>query len=176
MLQTGGIMVALSLIAIAANVGNIYYSSQASVGFAAELRKGMFNKIQKFSISIIERLSSASLVTRLTNDVNILQEVIMMSLRLLIRAPLMLLFAVVIAVRINAGLASIIAIAIPVLTVCIYIILNRGLPFFEKVQQKLDRVNQLMHGRTSFVIAHRLSTVRNADEILVLENGEIVER
>jgi ATP-binding cassette subfamily B protein len=140
-LHTGGIMVALSLLAIAANVGNIYYSSHASVGFAAELRKGMFNKIQKLSVSNIESLSSASLVTRLTNDVNILQEVIMMSLRLMIRAPLMLLFAVVIAVSINAGLASIIAIAIPVLAVIIYYILRRGLPFFEKVQRKLDKVN-----------------------------------
>ena len=140
-LHTGGIMVALSLVAIAANVGNIYYSSHASVGFAAELRKGIFNKIQKLSVSNIESLSSASLVTRLTNDVNILQEVIMMSLRLMIRAPLMLLFAVVIAISINAGLASIIAIAIPVLAVIIYYILRRGLPFFEKVQRKLDKVN-----------------------------------
>lgn len=140
-LHTGGIMLALSLLAIAANVGNIYYSSHASVGFAAELRKGMFNKIQKLSVSNIESLSSASLVTRLTNDVNILQEVIMMSLRLMIRAPLMLLFAVVIAVSINASLASIIAIAIPVLAVIIYYILRRGLPFFEKVQRKLDKVN-----------------------------------
>ena len=140
-LHTGGIMVALSLVAIAANVGNIYYSSHASVGFAAELRKGMFNKIQKLSVSNIESLSSASLVTRLTNDVNTLQEVIMMSLRLMIRAPLMLLFAVVIAISINAGLASIIAIAIPVLAVIIYYILRRGLPFFEKVQRKLDKVN-----------------------------------
>jgi ATP-binding cassette subfamily B multidrug efflux pump len=140
-LQTGGLMVGLSIIAIAANIGNIYFSSRASVGFAAELRKGLFNKIQEFSFSNIDRFSSASLVTRLTNDVNILQEVIMMSLRLLIRAPLMLLFAVVIAIRINAGLASIIAVAIPVLSVCIYIILRRGLPFFEKVQQRLDKVN-----------------------------------
>src|SRR5665811_1439203 len=94
--QTGGIMVGLSLLAIAANVGNIYYSSHASVGFAAELRKNLFNKIQEFSFSNLDRFSSSSLVTRLTNDVNILQDVIMMSLRLLIRGPLMLLFAVVI--------------------------------------------------------------------------------
>ena len=140
-LQTGGIMLVLSLIAIGANVGNIYYSSQASVGFAAELRKDLFNKIQQFSFSNLDRLSTASLVTRLTNDVNILQEVVMMSLRLLIRAPLMLLFAVVIAIRINAGLASIIAVAIPLLAVSIYFILRRGLPFFEKVQRKLDKVN-----------------------------------
>ena len=130
-LHTGGIMVVLSVIAIAANIGNIYFSSQASVGFAAELRKGLFNKIQEFSFSNLDKLSSASLVTRVTNDVNILQEVIMMSLRLLIRAPLMLLFAVVIAVRINAGLASVIAVAIPVLSISIYFILRRGLPVFE---------------------------------------------
>ena len=140
-LQTGGIMLVLSIIAIAANVGNIYYSSRASVGFASELRKGLYSKIQKFSFSNLDRLSSASLVTRLTNDVNILQDVIMMSLRLLIRAPLMLLFAVIIAIRINAGLASIIAVAIPFLAVSIFIILRKGLPFFEKVQQKLDKVN-----------------------------------
>jgi len=140
-LHTGGIMLLLSIIAIAANIGNIYFSSQASVGFAAELRKGLFHKVQEFSFSNLDRLSSASLVTRLTNDVNILQDVIMMSLRLLIRAPLMLLFAVIIAIRINAGLASIIAVAIPVLAVSIYIILHKGLPFFEKVQRRLDKVN-----------------------------------
>jgi ATP-binding cassette subfamily B multidrug efflux pump len=139
--QTGGIMILLSLIAIAANIGNIYYSSHASVGFAAEVRKGMFSKIHEFSFSDLDRFSSASLTTRITNDINILQEVIMMSLRLLIRAPLMMLFAVVIAIRINAGLASIIAIAIPVLALTIYIILRRGLPFFEKMQKKLDHVN-----------------------------------
>ena len=139
--QTGGIMLLLSIIAIAANIGSIYYSSHASVGFAAELRKGLFNKIQQFSFSNLDRFSSASLVTRLTNDVNILQDVIMMALRLLIRAPLMLLFAVIIAVRINAALASVIAIAIPVLSVSIYFILQRGLPFFVSMQQKLDKVN-----------------------------------
>jgi ATP-binding cassette subfamily B protein len=76
--------------------------------------------------------------------VNILQQVIMMSLRLLIRAPLMLVFAVIIAIRINAGLASIIAVAIPVLAVCIFVILRRGLPFFEKMQRKLDKVNAVI--------------------------------
>jgi ATP-binding cassette subfamily B multidrug efflux pump len=143
-LHTGGIMVILSLIAIAANIGNIYYSSHASVGFAAELRKGMFSKIQEFSFSNLDKFSSASLTTRMTNDVNILQDVIMMSLRLLFRAPLMLLFAVVIAISINAGLALVIAVAIPVLAVCMYVILHKGFPFFEKMQKKLDRVNAVV--------------------------------
>lgn len=143
-LITGGFMVGLSIIAIAANIGNIYYSSTASVGFSAELRKGMFNKIQQFSFSNLDKFSSSSLTTRITNDVNILQDVIVMLLRLLIRAPLMLLFAVIIAVRINAGLASVIAVAIPVLSICIYILLRRGFPFFEKMQKRLDKVNAVV--------------------------------
>jgi ATP-binding cassette subfamily B multidrug efflux pump len=69
-LHTGGIMVLLSVVAIAANIGNIYFSSQASVGFSAELRKGLFNKIQQFSFSNLDKFSSASLVTRITNDVD----------------------------------------------------------------------------------------------------------
>lgn len=143
-LQTGGLMLVLSIIAIAANVGNIYYSSHASVGFAAEVRKGLFKKIQEFSFSNLDKFSSASLTTRLTNDVNIVQEVIMMSLRLLIRAPLMLLFAVVIAVSINAQLALVIAVAIPVLGISMYVILHKGFPYFEQMQRRLDKVNAVV--------------------------------
>ena len=144
-LQTGGIMVVLSLFAIAANIGNIYYSSHASVGFAAELRKGIFNKVQSFSFSNLNKFSSASLVTRITNDVNILQEVIMMSLSTPVsRGPLILIFAAVIAIRINAGLAIVIAVAIPVLSLCIFFILRRGLPYFEKMQKRLDKVNTVI--------------------------------
>jgi ATP-binding cassette, subfamily B, multidrug efflux pump len=143
-LQTGGLMLVLSIIAIAANVGNIYYSSHASVGFAAEVRKGMFRKIQEFSFSNLDKFSSASLTNRLTNDVNIVQEVIMMSLRLLIRAPLMLLFAVVIAISINAQLALVIAVAIPVLAVSMYVILHKGFPYFEKMQRRMDKVNAVV--------------------------------
>jgi ATP-binding cassette subfamily B multidrug efflux pump len=139
--MTGIIMLGLSFIAIVGNVGNIYYSSQASVGFAAELRQGLFTKIQQFSFLNIDHFSSASLVTRLTNDVNVLQTVIMMSLRLLIRGPLMLVFGVIMAARINASLAFIIAVAIPVLGLSIWLILQKGFPYFVKMQQQLDKVN-----------------------------------
>ena len=140
-LTTGGLMVFLSLLAILANAGNIYYSSVASVGFVTDLRKSLFQKILRFSFSNIDRFSSASLTTRMTNDANTLQEVVMMSLRLLIRSPLMLISAVVIAIHINRSLAGIIAIAIPVLAVSIYVILRKGIPLFIRMQQKMDRVN-----------------------------------
>jgi len=140
-ISTGLIMLLLSIVAIIGNFGNIYYSSKASVGFATELRLGLFKKIQTFSFLNIDNFSSASLVNRLTNDVNILQTVIMMSLRLFFRAPLMLFFGIFMAARINTQLAIIIAVAIPVLAVSIYIILSKSYPYFLKMQQKLDQVN-----------------------------------
>jgi ATP-binding cassette, subfamily B, multidrug efflux pump len=140
-LTTGGLMVFLSLLAIVANAGNIYCSSIASVGFVTDLRKSLFQKILRFSFSNIDHFSSASLTTRMTNDANTLQEVVMMSLRLLIRSPLMLISAVIIAIHINRSLAGIIAVAIPVLAVSIYFILRKGIPLFVRMQQKMDRVN-----------------------------------
>ncbi len=141
-IRTGAYMVGLSLLAILANIGNIAYSSRASVGFVTGLRQGLFNRIQEFSFSNIDRFSSASLTTRLTNDVNILQETVMMALRLLIRGPLMLIFAVVIAVRIAPDLALIIGIAIPVLSISIFFLLRKGIPYFILTQDKLDKVNE----------------------------------
>jgi ATP-binding cassette subfamily B multidrug efflux pump len=140
-LQTGGLMVFLSLLAIVANAGNIYYSSVASVGFVTGLRKSLFQKILQFSFSNIDQFSTASLTTRMTNDAGTLQEVVMMSLRLLIRSPLMLVSAVIIAIHINRDLAGIIAVAIPVLAISIYFILRKGIPLFIRMQQKMDRVN-----------------------------------
>jgi ATP-binding cassette subfamily B multidrug efflux pump len=175
-LQTGGIMVALSIVAIAANIGNIYYSSHASVGFAAALRKGIFNKVQEFSFSNLDKFSSASLVTRITNDVNILQEVVMMSLRMLIRGPLMLLFAVGIAISINAPLAVIIAVAIPVLTVCIFFILRKALPYFEQMQKRLDNVNRIIQENLVNIRVVK-SLVREEFEIkkFAVSNGSLRE-
>lgn len=140
-LQVGLGMIGLALLAILANLGNIYYSSTAAVGFTATLRRAMFEKIQRFSFADTDYFSSASLTTRITNDANMLQQVLMMSLRMLLRAPLMLVFAIVYAVMINRELAIVLAFAIPILAICIYLLLKIGLPFFIRMQTQVDRVN-----------------------------------
>ncbi len=140
-LKTGLAMIGLALVAILANLGNIYYSSKASVGFATSLRKAMFRQIQSFSFADTDYFSTASLTTRMTNDTNMLQQVLMMSLRMLLRAPLMLVFAVVYAVMINRELALVLAFSIPVLAVGIYFLLRKGLPYFIEMQKRIDRVN-----------------------------------
>lgn len=143
-LQMGLLMIGLSIISITVNLGNIYYSSQLGVSFSYELRKKLFNKIQELSFANLDKFSSASLITRITNDVNILQQVIIMSFRLLIKAPLMLVFAVIMAVNINAEMALIIVFVVPVLSLSIYFIIKKGIGFFRKMQQKLDWLNTVV--------------------------------
>lgn len=143
-LHIGLIMVIFSVVAILANIANVYCSSKASVGFATDLRKKMFHKIQQFSFADIDSFSTASLITRMTNDATILQQVLMMSMRLLLRAPLMMLFAFFFVVRIAPQMAWIIGISIPILGICIYFLLKRGIPLFTQVQQKLDKLNYIV--------------------------------
>ena len=143
-IRIGLLMIGLSVIAIGANLGNVYLSTQVGTGFASELRKGLFKKIQQLSFSNLDKFRSASLITRITNDVSILQQITIMSLRLLIRAPLMLFFAVMMAVRINLDMALIITVMVPILSWSIYSILKKGIPFFEKTQKKLDWLNTVV--------------------------------
>lgn len=139
--KMGLLMVLLAAIAIAAGCANMVCSSRAAQGAAAALRQDMFGRIQSFSFANIDHFSTASLVTRLTNDVNQLQGTALMSLRLLVRAPLMLICALAVAVSINGRLASILLVAAPLLLLTVAIIMRLGYPRFILMQQKLDDVN-----------------------------------
>ena len=123
------------------NIANVYVSSQASIGFGTDLRTKLFGKIQQLSFFDIDRFSTASLITRLTSDISRIQQVIQVSMRLMLRSPLMLVMAVFFVVRINLELAGVLLAAIPVLGFSVFFILRKGFPFFLKVQQKVDQLN-----------------------------------
>jgi len=137
----GIIMIVLAVAAIVFGSVNIICTSISSQGFAANIRQSLFYKIQTFSFANIDRFSTASLVTRLTNDVNVLQNTLMMSLRLLIRAPIMLVCALILAVSINGQLALILMFALPILAVAIVIIMKRGNKLYAVMQKKIDGLN-----------------------------------
>ncbi|MDH6305805.1 ATP-binding cassette subfamily B multidrug efflux pump [Parabacteroides sp. PF5-5] len=139
--QTGLYMVLISIAGLCISVINIYISSKTSIGFGTDLRSELFDKIQQLSFNDIDHFSSASLVTRLTNDISRIQQIVLMSMRLLLRAPMMLIMAVFFVVRINLELAMVLLAAIPVLSLSIFVILRKGFPLFMKVQQQLDRLN-----------------------------------
>lgn len=139
--RVGSFMIIMGLIAVAGGTLNVYFASKTGVDFATDLRKELFHKIQQFSFSNIDNFSTASLVTRLTNDMTIIQLLVVIAVRLLFRSPLMLIFGLIMAFSINKQLALIFAVAIPVLGVSIYTVLSRAFPLFKVMQKKLDRVN-----------------------------------
>ena len=123
----------------------------ASQGFGRNLRGAMFDKIQDFSFADIDRFSSASLITRLTNDVNSIQMTVMMCLRMLVRAPVQLLSALVVCLTMNARLTLVIAVVIPVMCLLLWLIMRACERLFTRFQQKIDALNDTVQEKLSLV-------------------------
>ncbi|MCB7319498.1 ABC transporter ATP-binding protein [Lacrimispora sp. 210928-DFI.3.58] len=140
-ISMGIVMVLTSFVMAAGGIGGAYFSAKASICFTSDLRDDMFAKVQEFSFKNIDSYSTGSLVTRLTNDIQQMQNVLMMGLRMLLRAPGMLIGALIMAFMMNSSLAVIILIVIPVLTLSIVLILRTAFPRFTAMQEKLDRLN-----------------------------------
>ena len=140
----GALMTVISLAAMACGVLSAKYATFASQGFGANLRQALFDKVQEFSFADIDRFSSGSLITRMTNDVNQLTMMLTMGLRLLFRAPAMLLFALAISFSINAKLACILLVIIPIMALSIGLVMKVCSRLFGIMQQKIDGVNNTL--------------------------------
>lgn len=143
-IHIGLIMVGLSVIAIILSLSNLYCAAKTSVGFSTGLRNKLFHTIQKFSFSDIDKFTTASLITRITNDTTILQQIIHRSMMLLYRAPLLMIMAFFFVFRIDMKIAWFILGALPVMGISIFFLLRKGFPLFIKVQQKIDRLNDVV--------------------------------
>lgn len=139
--KLGALMLGLTVIGMMGGITCSKYSAVASQGFAAKLRGSMFNHISGFSFHNIDTFSTASLTTRLTNDVTNLQMMIMMALRILVRAPAMLILATVMAFSINAKLSGTIFFVLPLILIAVVVIMKVGFPMFQKMQRRIDAVN-----------------------------------
>lgn len=140
-LKTGGLMVLMALLSLACGIVASYFSSIASMGFGSEIRRVLFDKIQGFSFSNTDKFSTASLVMRLTTDISNVQMAFMMIIRIMVRAPVMLLFATIMATRINSSLVSVFLIAIPFLAVVLGLIMYFAFPRFRAMFIKYDAMN-----------------------------------
>lgn len=139
--RIGLCMVLVALVMAVSGIGGAYFSAKASISFTSDLRKDLFAKVQQFSFKNIDEFSSGSLVTRLTNDVQQVQQVMMMGLRLALRAPGMLVGALIMAFIMNRSLAVIILVVIPVLSAVIAAIMLTAYPRFGIMQTKIDKMN-----------------------------------
>ena len=140
----GAAMVALALLSMFSGIMGAKLGIGASQGFGANLRLALFEKIQTFSFADIDRFSSASLITRTTNDVNNMTMMLTMGLRIMVRAPVMLLVALVIAVVLNSTLALVLVVIIPIMVVIIAGIMKVGIRLFGQVQKRVDAVNEVL--------------------------------
>ena len=140
-LKTGGLMVLVALAAMFCGAFSSYLASKASMGAGAELRDDLFTKIQTFSFSNIDYFSVPSLITRMTTDVNNLQQTGMMCLRMLVRSPFMLIFALIMALSIHKQLALVFIVAIPILATAIILIMKTVHPRFMAFHERIDDLN-----------------------------------
>jgi len=143
-LQWGAVLLALSIVAFIAGVINSYFSSHTAQSFSYDLRNAMFDKIQSFTLATYQKFSTASLITRLTNDVTQVQTVLFMSLRIMLRAPLAVIGSIVMAFVVNAKLALFLVIGAPIIFIFLIFMVAKGVSYFGRVQKRVDRLNRVL--------------------------------
>ena len=150
-MRTGLLMIGIAVIGMLGGAGCTVAASIASQNFGTDLRSDLFKKIQSFSYADLEKFKISTLITRLTNDITQVQMLVLMSLRIMVRAPLLGVGGIIMAISINARLAMILFASVPALLLILYFVIQKSFPLFTTVQKKLDRINAVMRENLSGV-------------------------
>jgi len=135
------LMILTAVLMMGGGVGGAWFGAKAAVNFASDLRRDVYGKVQEFSFANIDKYSTGSLVTRLTNDITQLQNFVNMMLRMFLRAPGMLIGALIMAIAMNPQLARVLAVTIPVILIVEFVVIRTGFPRFTIMQEKIDHLN-----------------------------------
>ena len=139
--KMGLLMILMAIVSLCFGSLGSRFGAVASMGFAKNVRRALFEKVQSFSFSNVDKFSTASLVTRLTTDVNNVQNAFNMMIRMVFRAPIMMIGALIMAIKLNAKLAMVFLVAIPILCVGLYLIMSKAHPRFKAMLEKYDALN-----------------------------------
>lgn len=143
-IKIGIAMFAMAIVGLLGGLSTMKASSVVSQKFSYRLRKDVYKKISDFSFKNIDKFSTSSLTTRMTNDITMMQNTLMMSLRVLVRAPALLIVSAAFAFSINAKLSMILLVMLPIIIILVAVILKFGFPMFQKMQKKIDNVNRVV--------------------------------
>ncbi|RLQ90484.1 ABC transporter ATP-binding protein [Planomicrobium sp. Y74] len=143
-IQLGILLMVLSLVAFASGVANSYFAAHVSQSFSFDLRQSVYGRIQSFSLAMFNKFPASGLITRLTSDVTLVQQILFMSLRIMLRAPLLVIGSMIMAFVVNPKLAIYLVVVFPILLAFLYIMVKKGVTYFSFVQQRLDRVNRMV--------------------------------
>lgn len=168
--QIGGWMLAVSAFGAAASVAASYFSSKAAMGMGRDVRRQVFTHVEQFSLQEFDEVGTASLITRTTNDITQVQQVVLVMLRMVVSAPIMLVGGLIMAISKDARLSLVIIGAMPVLVVSILFILKKGIPLFTEVQKRLDRLNLVLRENLTGIRVIRAFT-REPQEQVRLEKA-----
>jgi len=150
-LKTGGFMLLVTLLLAACSVVSVYWGSKTAMSFGRDLRSDVFRKVQSFSQAEVDQFGTPSLITRTTNDVQQVQMAVLITLNVMISAPVMCIGGIIMALRQDVPLSISIIIIVPVMAVVIGVIMRRALPLFKSMQVKIDRLNQVVREKLAGV-------------------------
>lgn len=142
--KIGGLMLLVAAFGAIASIAASYYSSKAAIGLGRDIRRKVFKHVEQFSLQEFDEFGTASLITRTTNDITQVQQVVIMMLRMVVSAPIMFVGGVIMAVSKDAKLSLVIVLTMPVLIGSVLLILYKGVPLFKTVQKRLDRLNLVL--------------------------------
>ena len=189
----GGLMLLMSMLSMGFGMAGSRLSALGGMGYSRNLRQAIFEKVQRYSFKNIDKFSTASLVTRLTTDVNQTQNVVMMLVRMAVRSPLMMVMAMIMAFRMNSSLMPILAVAAPILLCAIIFIMSKAFPRFQIMMKKYDALNasvqenliairvvkafvRASHEKEKFeASADDVTATQRAAERIVIWNGPIMQ-
>ncbi|WP_214748459.1 MULTISPECIES: ABC transporter ATP-binding protein [unclassified Exiguobacterium] len=174
--KIGAVMLGVTGVGALAAVAASYYSSKASMGLGRDIRRQVFNHVERFSLQEFDQVGTASLITRTTNDITQVQQVVIMMLRMVVSAPIMFIGGLIMAVSKDAKLSLVIVAAMPVLVISILLILWKGVPLFGKVQKRLDRLNLVLRENlTGIRVIRAFNRERDEQVRLTKANADLTE-
>ena len=140
----GGLMLLMALVSTAASVGSSFFSAKVASGFGRDVRNRIFDRVAHFSVHQFDRFSTASLITRTTNDTTQVQQVLIMMMTMVITAPMMAIGGIILSLSQDARLARVLIAVIPILGVIFFLIMRKAVPLFQLMQVKIDRLNLVL--------------------------------
>ncbi|MBR2076599.1 MAG: ABC transporter ATP-binding protein [Exiguobacterium sp.] len=170
--RMGGIMLGVTGLGALAAVVASFYSSKAAMGFGRDLRRCVFNHVERFSLEEFDRIGTASLITRTTNDITQVQQVIIMMLRMVVSAPIMFVGGLIMAISKDATLSLVIVAAMPVLVLSIFLIFWKAMPLFKMVQKRLDRLNLVLRENLTGIRVIRAFNREKEEQVRLTEANE----
>jgi ATP-binding cassette, subfamily B, multidrug efflux pump len=150
-LRVGGVMLLVTLVLTVAAVVAVFLSSRVAMGFGRDVRSAVFSKVETFSQIEVNQFGAASLITRNTNDVQQVQQVVFMALTIMISAPILIVGGIIMALRTDVPLSGLLVVVIPLMALVIALVMTRAIPLFRATQAKIDRINQVMRETLSGV-------------------------